>query len=218
MAVKRVYIVGNDTSCSEYSRMFKGKSWQIASHIWEADLLQFTGGADVSSIYYNQKQHLSSSSYPIRDRKEKLIFMLALKDKIPMAGICRGGQFLNVMNGGWMWQDCNNHATGKMHAVNDLITGETFNVTSTHHQMMEPHPTGMVIGLANESTWKEKMEEITEPARKQGIRELCPVNTDVEIVFYSETNCFCFQPHPEFTGYKDLANRYFGYLNDYLGV
>jgi len=62
----------------------------------------FTGGADVSPFMYGEKKLSVTCNDEHRDEQEKLFF--ERYTKVPKVGICRGGQFLNVMNGGKMWQ------------------------------------------------------------------------------------------------------------------
>ncbi len=66
-------------------------------------LVCFTGGSDVSPELYGHR-NLESGCNKARDEKEVLIFEMAKKHGIPMTGICRGSQFLNVMCGGTMVQ------------------------------------------------------------------------------------------------------------------
>ncbi|MHA2066538.1 MAG: gamma-glutamyl-gamma-aminobutyrate hydrolase family protein [Candidatus Thorarchaeota archaeon] len=127
-----------------------------------------------------------------------------------MAGICRGGQFLNVMCGGKMWQHIDGHAIHGTHSTLDLITKERFEVTSTHHQMMIPGPEAVIIGVARETKWKETM------GPSGPLKIFNTSDDDYEILWYPNYNVFCFQPHPEFLGRNDLRQRYMEYLEFYL--
>ena len=110
----RVFVVGS--SFGAYHDMFRRYGWEIAKSYDEADLLQYTGGEDVSPSLYGRTKHPRSYINRERDMRERIIFLRALKDGKPQAGICRGGQFLNVMCGGSLWQDVNNHAIAGKHA------------------------------------------------------------------------------------------------------
>jgi len=153
-AKAKVFIVN---SSLDYERMFFKEKWGVVKKIEGADLIQFTGGEDVSPCLYGQKKHPKTRNNLERDKREAIIFGLAIKNNIPMAGICRGGQFLNVMCGGELWQDVDGHAKGGTHEVIDLITGDSFRATSTHHQMMTKGPNGLVVGAADESRWRSSV-------------------------------------------------------------
>lgn len=197
----------------EYRRMFTDRGWRVVDNMTRASLVQFTGGEDVSPDLYGEYTHPETHNNPDRDKKEALIFFQALKKNIPMAGICRGGQFLNVMCGGRMYQHVDGH--GASHMVLDTLTGEVFEATSTHHQMMIPGKNGVVIGLANEASMKQRMLAPTRISIKS-CNTAGSAGQDVEIVHYPEQNALCFQPHPEHFGWDDLANRYFEYIETRL--
>lgn len=207
---KSVYVVGGGV---EFDRMFVHQGWVIIDSLVEADLIQFTGGSDVSPSFYNEKEHPETRSNLLRDKRERIIFNLALKHKIPMTGVCRGGQFLNVMNGGRMWQHVNNHSGVGSHKVVDLDTGESFGATSTHHQMMNPHKSVKLLAVAKEATRKEKIG-----VNGQIITLLGSSGTDVEVCFYLKSKSLCFQPHPEFGGCEELRKRYFDYISQNLHI
>ena len=126
-----------------------------------------------------------------------------------MAGICRGAQFLNVMNGGKMWQHVTGHAVSKGHIATDLVSGEEVLVTSTHHQMMIPSAHGKVLAVANVAGHKYSYDKGEEGG----------VTPDIEVVFYEDTKSLCFQPHPEYVGLDHPCQRlYFDYLEQFLGL
>lgn len=207
MDKKKVFIVKGNGS---YHRMFADRGWMVVTDLALADLIQFTGGEDVSPELYNQKKHPRTFSNPYRDRHELILFNIAKTRKIPMTGICRGAQFLNVMNGGSLWQDVDGHAiTGTHEALDIAIDGRTINVTSTHHQMMDPSMDGNLLLISQESKSKEKF---LTPSGKMFRVFTTQHDDDVEAVYYEENNCLCFQPHPEYTGFPDMTHLYFEYL------
>lgn len=207
---KNVFVVSY--AGSNYHMMFqKQDGYQITLKLEEADLVQFCGGADVAPSLYGQLCHKETNYDLTRDRHEAMIFRYCLQENIPMAGICRGAQFLNVMCGGDMYQHVDNHRSGN-HEVYDLIEEKRFTTTSTHHQMMCPGKGALVIAEAYQSTMREKMFK----AGRQLQLPRGEGEGDPEIVYYPFVRAFCFQGHPEFTGAPDLADRYFEYLDNYL--
>lgn len=211
MATKRrVYIVGgHDTS---FINMFHDFHWDVVDSIKHADMVQFTGGEDITPFLYDQAPHPRTHANMVRDKKEAIIFQVCLAQGKPMAGVCRGGQFLNVMCGGSMWQDVDNHS-GVDHVVFDTLYNRQYMASSTHHQQMIASPLGLIIGTANVSRRRERMPRET---GKSPDINWHPNPKDVEVVFYEKQKCFCFQPHPELPGYRDLANVYKIYLDDLL--
>lgn len=207
----KVYIVGGGGQ--GYSRMFIAAGWALARNIKEADLVQFTGGEDVSPCLYGEERHPYTGDSIERDLYEAGYFAFAKRMGIPMAGICRGGQFLNVMSGGSMYQHVDKHATGRGHSVFDLTT-ETWvnNCSSTHHQMMRMGDGAKLLGSANEGGFKEHVED------GKVVRTIDDIFDDVEVVYYQDTKSLCFQPHPEHFGpghecfeyYFDLIERVHG--------
>lgn len=190
----KVYVVGGGI---DYIRLMYTLNCDGAKGVEDADVVLFTGGEDVNPALYGElplaKTHFSVE----RDAREKLIYEAALKRGIPMVGICRGGQFLNVMNGGKMWQHVNMHALAGTHKAfievapyNKNKTRREIQVTSTHHQMMIPAKHGMVLLTATEATEKD--------CAGKSVTGKIKTDPDVEAVFYDDTDCLCFQPHPEY--------------------
>ena len=202
-----VYIVSGD---SLYNRMYLKAGWGLAFTPLEADLIQFTGGADVTPSLYGERKHATTQCDPQRDKREMVLYAQAVKHGIPMVGICRGAQFLNVMNGGKMWQDVDNHAISHTHEVLDHFSGEGYQVTSTHHQMMNPnYDEAVIIATAQETSFTEHMDG----EMAHCIRYPRGTNMDTEVVFYPKTNCLCFQPHPEYGGSPEMTRKFFEYID-----
>lgn len=112
-------------------------------------LVCFTGGEDVSPELYGHK-NLASGNSKDRDETEALIFAMAKKHEVPMTGICRGAQFLNVMCGGSMVQHLRRSHGGGHHRCR-TSDGREFEVTSSHHQMIVPGPEGVILAVAEKA-------------------------------------------------------------------
>jgi len=204
----KVFVVGGDTTVIT---MFQEEGWGIVNSIdWavanpsEIDLVQFCGGEDVSPDFYGEKPTAYCSHFnPARDRRELGIYTWALAKEIPMAGICRGGQFLNVMNGGSLWQHANSHAISGTHQLFDYVWNKEIAVTSTHHQIMRPNPKAedcLILADCSRSCLRI--------AEKTIERTMAP-KTDTEVVFYARSNSLCFQPHPEYVNKDHECRRYY---------
>lgn len=192
-----------------YISMFQKEGWEIAEYADQADLIQFIGGSDVNPTLYGELDHPKTSKHIRTDGDSASLYKVGLRFKIPMAGICRGGQFLNVMNGGKMWQHVDGHALGTTHTVFDVESGNRAECSSTHHQMMRPSAKAIILATAKRSTFKENMKG-KEINRVRVKKIHC---SDIEALFYEETNSLCFQPHPEFNSNEGCRNYYFSLIN-----
>lgn len=201
----RVFVVGGGF---QYCKMFFDAGMKGARSVEDADIVCFTGGEDVDPAFYGEEPIEGTYYNTKRDKAEAEIYSEAVKLGKPMIGICRGSQFLNVMNKGTLWQDVNNHAIRGGHHVVDMKTGEQrVNMTSTHHQQMVPGPNAEVLALACESTKKLSQSALID--RKN------PDLDDVEVVWYPDSLSLCFQPHPEFA-HGDCRNYFLDLVDEYI--
>lgn len=204
----KVYIVGPDTSIT---RMFIANDWTIVSDIEDAEYVQFTGGADVSPMLYGEPKHPRTYNDPRRDDREADVYYTYLGRK-RMLGICRGSQFLNVLNGGSMFQDVSNHTIGVTHAALLNATGRIVQVTSTHHQMMRPKP------LYSEVLVTAKLATNKEDGYQVDWSDDLDETLDTEVVWYDNSQSLCFQPHPEYVDPNHECQRlYFDLIKQYMG-
>ena len=202
-----VYLVGAGPS---YSRMFKDRGWTEVFSIEKADLVQFLGGADVNPKLYGETPHPTTNFNEYRDTTDKTTYVKAMSLCIPVAGICRGGQFLNVMNGGTLYQDVDGHLGSHIAYTAD---GKEVEVSSTHHQMMIPDTDGVVLMTARCSTRREVM------LNGEAVIDASPNHDDVEALYYPDNNVLCFQPHPEIMAKdSDCQEVYFKFIKEKLGV
>lgn len=219
---KLVYIEGERDG--SYHDMWRRWGWSIAIAAADADVIQFTGGEDVNPMLYDEVPH--PRTYFSRDRDEECIelWQMAKANGIPMTGICRGGQFLNVMNGGKMFQHCDGHGIWGEHEATIQETGVVVSVTSTHHQIMRPnYETGIVLMEAPKlGTFKEHMvfeeSEVFLNGKGWSIYNEHS-EADCEAVFYPDTLSLCYQPHPEWCEEKSSCVQAYKYfLRNHLEI
>jgi anthranilate/para-aminobenzoate synthase component II len=205
--MKKVYI---EYGSQSYASLFAGMGFGIVHAPEAADFVCFTGGSDVTPYLYGDQKHRTTHNSFDRDERERKLFDYLLEKKVPMVGICRGAQFLNVMSGGRMYQDVSSH--GRSHTIVDRRTGETVYVTSTHHQMMLPQGKYELIASSN---LKGSREWFDQEVAKRDISE-----EDIEVVHYPLTNCLCFQPHPElyqeYAEYSGMRQYFNGLINEFV--
>lgn len=199
----KFYIVGGDGLCE---RMVYAANHTTVKIVDDCDIILFTGGADVTPGLYGHVKNAETRCDPTRDAREMDIYYKWVGKK-PMVGICRGGQFLHVMNGGVLYQHVDNHTLGDgKHPIYDFESGKVFYVTSTHHQMMSSSGYGKLLAYAYFSTSKQY----------SGFGFNSRDTVDIETMYYNTTNCLCFQPHPEYTKPgDDTFELFFRYINTY---
>lgn len=188
----KCYIVGGGF---DYIRLMFQLGCDGATNVSDADFVLFTGGEDVSPDLYNEVPMAKTNYNRARDDFEGVIYNAALERELPMVGICRGGQFLNVKNGGRMWQHVTCHAGEHLARIEvpPFVKNRrrTIMVTSTHHQMMIPTEDAIILATANVALEKDS------PGLTK-IGKGGDADPDIEVVLYQDTSCLCFQPHPEF--------------------
>jgi gamma-glutamyl-gamma-aminobutyrate hydrolase PuuD len=167
------------------------------------DLVGFTGGEDVSPELYGHR-NLGSHNSERRDAEEQEVYEIASDIlNIPMTGICRGSQFLNVQMGGTMVQNLKqSHGGGQHNMVSS--DGETFEVTSSHHQMSVLDEDGILLGRSELSVpWTDCAYDGDFPEGAHGQVDeshLNPLSARIfmtEAFAYPDANIFAVQHHPE---------------------
>lgn len=207
--MKTVYVVGGDVAVES---MFSMAGWitystftpealealgreQAGQVLKYTDLVCFTGGADVMPQLYGEKNEGLSYCNPARDLFEESVYKQFV-NRVPMVGICRGGQFLNVMNGGKLIQHLGKTVHGDVLARRQLRVDmyENHTVRVDHHQ-----------GIVPTSDADDTLLYLPEMS---GLTYAC---------YYSKTKCLCFQPHPEW-GHEPTKELFFQLLKEYLNV
>lgn len=134
------------------------------------DGILFPGGADIRPALYGKAPHpaLDRGDAP-RDEMERTLAAWAWRDRMPVLGICRGMQMLNVSRGGSLVQDLGSARSRflkhdylplsafprdrmvhliravegtRLHA---LLGGDPLAVNSIHHQAVDRVGTGLVV-------------------------------------------------------------------------
>ena len=115
------------------------------------DGLLMSGGADIDPKRYGAEPEPELQSIePARDEFELKILELVYERELPVAGICRGLQILNVHAGGSLYQDVPPHSvrdkapstrvhdiTTEKGSILEKLYGEKLEVNSLHHQSIK---------------------------------------------------------------------------------
>ncbi len=143
----------------------------VRAYIDKLDALILTGGEDVDPFLYNEEV-LKETEEPFQNRDEfdYMLIEEALKKEIPILGICRGMQILNVYMGGTLYQDLRyyketsiKHAQESryhipVHSVDIKektylyeLLGRTQRVNSVHHQAVKELGEGLELNAVSKS-------------------------------------------------------------------
>lgn len=191
----KVFVLGG-AMYGSVVRMLAWAGCEKAENVDEADIVVFIGGSDVDpSLYEEEKIDEVKYTDKERDAFETEIFIeCVMKEKI-MFGICRGAQFLHVMNGGKLWQHVENHS-GKPHNIYDIEADVFVEATSLHHQMLRVNDDMELIAICDEQVSKKfKSEDLFIDLEKKEANQKDEI--EVEACSYPATRCFLVQGHPE---------------------
>lgn len=199
---------GNGHSIWPFGKVFN-QAVSLDKMIAKPDAILLWGGTDVHPSFYNEVRHDTSQASALpsdRDKFEWKAMMWAKANNIPIIGVCRGAQFINVFAGGKLVQHCNGHHKDHLVTCED---GEIFSVTSSHHQMLRLDGTdGQLLAWSRErlSTFYVN-----------GDNEAVHIDKEPEIVFYPSIKALAIQGHPEWVDDKSrFVNKVMDYINQYL--
>lgn len=127
------------------------------------DALLLPGGADIHPRCYGQEIDGSVDINEERDEYEFALFRRFAAQKLPILGICRGEQLINIALGGTLHQHVEGHKSADgpdlIHGVRTddpelrALYGEHFVVNSVHHQSVDRPGEGLrVIARADDGT------------------------------------------------------------------
>jgi putative glutamine amidotransferase len=159
----------------------------VSEALDRCDGVLLTGGEDVDPAHYGEDQHPTTKPDPARDEYEMVLARLALERNVPLLGICRGAQLLNVAAGGTLIQDLPSQRPGPVpHAVRQtpdtlahdvtiqpetclamLLHGEApdgrVTVNSRHHQAVNAVAPGFVVSATAPDGVVEAIEKPSAP-------------------------------------------------------
>jgi putative glutamine amidotransferase len=124
--------------------------------------LVLTGGHDLDPEHYEAEPSPALGPLdPARDAFELALFEAARKRRIPVLGICRGLQVINVAMGGTLWQDLPSERPGDIQHDPD----STRNARTHHVLVKEPSHLADALGTG---------KLVTNSFHHQAIKDLAP--------------------------------------------
>lgn len=125
------------------------------------DGLILSGGTDIDPEYYNEKnENKSLGICDLLDKCEKEVTLLAVEADIPVLGICRGMQALNVFCGGSLIQDIPSET--KTNIIHNLAKPE---IAFHKIHVEKSSPLSDIIGFG---------EHLINSYHHQAVKELAP--------------------------------------------
>lgn len=148
--INQDYIKAFDDLNVNVTLIYPSDEESLEANIKECHGLVIPGGMDVDPYFYNQDNtHSSCEPYEV-DQMDINAIHIAQSLNIPLFGICRGLQVINVALGGTLKQDIPNHNLSSnthrlkghlIHIEKDTILHEIFGsrseVNSYHHQAID---------------------------------------------------------------------------------
>ncbi|GAB2748747.1 gamma-glutamyl-gamma-aminobutyrate hydrolase family protein [Streptomyces bullii] len=164
-----------------------------AATVARLDGLVIAGGPDVEPVRYGAEPDPRTGP-PARERDawELALIAAALEARVPLLGICRGMQLLNVALGGTLVQHVDGHAErpgvfgrhpvkpvpGTLYA--EVVPEETL-VPTYHHQAVDRLGTGLVVSAHAEDGTVEAVE-LPSPAWVLGVQWHPEMGEDLRVM------------------------------------
>lgn len=144
-----------------------------------ADGILLSGGGDIDPLLFGEEPLQESGEIsPLRDSYELALCRKALTQNIPLLGICRGMQVMNIAAGGSIYQDIQvqtasdlkhsqqaprHYGTHSIQLQPDTMLAQLFGtltatVNSFHHQAVARLGTGFVAGAVSRDGLVEAIE------------------------------------------------------------
>ena len=172
----------------------------LAEVVGKLDVLIFTGGADVEPARYRTPRAPKCCDPDLlRDDFEFRLLAAARARRLPIVGVCRGCQLVNVGFGGTLWQDLpsefQKEASDIRHSTGEYLHPERH--PAAHQVKIVPGTRlAAVLGTENLSVNSHHHQAVKKVA--PGFR-VTAISTDgvIEGIESTDYPAFCVQFHPE---------------------
>jgi len=218
MSKKTIGISFSEANFQNYWNWFTGSNPHVnlielsflsnnVSDFEKCDGFVLTGGIDVVPDLYGGSPsypNMPDAFLPARDEFEKQIYHFSQQHRLPLLGICRGMQYINILEGGKVIEDNEQDAhevhkrdsadkvhqvqieeNSLLHACTGLRTGE---VNSAHHQAIDPAYLGHNLMAVAYSATKDQLIEAIEFKDKTSKAFMIGVQWHPERMLSKESN------------------------------
>lgn len=161
----KIAIAGKETETANYATFLRSMNITPAvtlnmEEIDACDALLLPGGGDITPAFFGDNNRGSRNIDTPLDIRQLQAFDMALKKKMPVLGICKGMQIINVGLGGSIVQDlnppsCRRHGYDNGDKYHDSIIipsswlhvlyGNGITVNSAHHQSLGKTGSGLMV-------------------------------------------------------------------------
>ncbi|HHU48810.1 MAG: gamma-glutamyl-gamma-aminobutyrate hydrolase family protein [Caldicoprobacterales bacterium] len=158
--------------------------------------LLLSGGQDVHPRYFQEQPHISIGRVnPFRDQTELSLCRQAVKIGIPVFGICRGIQLMNIALGGDIYQDLMAQAGDKGLICHDQPAPKWFGFHNVH--IKEGSRLHHILGTTKLSTNTFHHQAVRRPAPQLEIAATAPDGVIEAVECSSHPFLIGVQWHPE---------------------
>lgn len=183
-----------------------GSREDAQQYISLVDGLLLTGGYDVNPALYGEEPHAQLQAlFPKRDTFEMALIEAALEKQIPILGICRGMQILNVYYGGSLYQDLPSQFEG------DLLQHVQVTTFDIPIQQVSLQSDSYLQSLLGEQLWVNTFHHQAIKELGTGVRAVAHASDGlieaIEVDDDAQGNILGVQWHPELMLEEDEASR-----------
>ncbi len=187
----KIAIAGKENQTENYKNYVKSISAAPLvtldpKEILQCDALILPGGGDISPAFYGEDNHGSKNIDTELDILQLQALEACVKNSIPVLGICKGLQIINVYFGGTLFQDLPTSARHRYENGDKYHTTVTLK-DSVLYRLYGPHPT---VNSAHHQAVKK-------PGKGLSILQWCPEDNCIEALAHTSLPILALQWHPE---------------------